>query len=198
MKTTLITTITDQAITIPSNEEVTIVALLTKGWDSTRTIDFNFEGENSTLNFFAFIIGKNQEKFSFKTNSNHSAKGTNSAFTVRSVLYDQSEIDYTGALNIKPDISKIDTRLAHHTLLLSKDAKITTTPSLEIESNDVKASHAATIGHVDEDMLFYIQSRGLEKQTATNLLIQGFLLKDLPQINDEKIRETITKALLSK
>ena len=74
---------------------------------------------------------------------------------------------------------------------MSEFAKVNTIPSLEIEANDVKAGHAVTIGGIDEEMLFYLQSRGIEKDSAIKLLIKGFLVSDVSMVEDEKAREMV-------
>ena len=79
--------------------------------------------------------------------------------------------------------------------MLSKDAKAKTIPSLEIKANDVKAGHSATIGKVDKDLLFYLQSRGINKKLGEKLLIRGFLEADLQKIHDEKTRLKVAQEL---
>jgi Fe-S cluster assembly protein SufD len=69
---------------------------------------------------------------------------------------------------------------------------------LEIETNEVKASHAATTGHLDNDILFYLGSRGIEQQEAKKLVITSFAFEHVSQINDEKIREQVGALLNEK
>lgn len=182
-------------INIPANTELTIIAVLKKGWEGIRTLNFNFEGEQSTLHFFAYTIGKNSDQFTLRTNSNHHKGHTNAYYTVRSAMSDKSQIDYLGQLNIHPQAQVIDTHLGHHTLLLSPHAKAKTTPSLEIEADDVKAGHSASIGNLDQDVLFYLKSRGLNEETAKDLMIKGFIQADIAKIDDENIRQQVANEL---
>ena len=197
LPTQVIREITNQTIEIPANTALTIVAIAKEGWDGQRTINFDFTGENSTLHFFAYTIGKNSDNFTLRTNSNHHKGHTNAYYTVRSVLNDKSQVDYTGQLNIHPHAQVIDTHLGHHTLLLSRNAKVKTTPSLEIEADDVKAGHAASVGSLDEDLLFYLKSRGIDQATARTLLIRGFLTTDLKHLDDHALREKLEAELVS-
>lgn len=178
-------------IKISKNSNITFVALLSEGFSELQKLQFDFEEENSTLNFIAFIIGKNENKFPLETISHHTATHTNAYYHLRSAMFDKSEVNYTGRLNIKPTAQLTDSYLAHHTLMLSKDAKVHTTPSLEIEADDVKAGHAATIGKMDEDLIFYLESRGIDKKPGQDLLIKGFMESDLKQIPDETLRSLV-------
>lgn len=182
-------------IKVPKNSQMTFIAMLKKGWDKAVKITFDFNGKNATLNFMAFIIGTKQEKFPFETISNHNVPKTNAHFSIRAVMFDQSEVNYKGNITIKPKANLANAYLAHHTLMLSKNAKTHTVPSLEIQANDVKAGHAATIGNVDEDMIFYLESRGLDKKSAQNLLIKSFMENDIRQIPDKKTQTILKKEI---
>ena len=178
-------------IHIPSDTRLTFIALLQKGWEETQVLNFHCDGQNSKINFIAFILAKDSETFPFETISNHTVPNTNGYYTVRGAMFDKSQVNYRGQLNIRPKAQITDSYLAHHTLMLSEDAKVNTIPSLEIEADDVKAGHAATIGKVDEDMLFYLTSRGISKKEAEQLLIQGFIEVDLKKIPDEEIQKIL-------
>ncbi len=185
----------NDTIKVAKNSQTTFIAMLKKGWNKPIKIVFDFNGENATLNFIAFIIGTKQEKFSFETISNHNVPRTNAHFSIRAVMFDQSEVDYKGNITIKPKANLTNAYLAHHTLMLSKDAKTHTVPSLEIQADDVKAGHAATIGNVDEDLIFYLESRGLDKKSAQNLLIKSFMENDIKQIPDKKNQKILIKEI---
>lgn len=189
------TNLNDCEINIPEKTDLTFIAILKKGWEGTKTLNFNFNGRGSNINFLAFVIGKNNEKFNLKTNSNHFEGETNAYYTVKTVLFDRSEMDYVGYLNIHKNAQIIDSHLSHHTLLLSPDAKVKTVPSLEIEADDVKAGHSATIGRIDDEMLFYLKSRGIGEKEAKALLVQGFIKEGLEKLEDEKIRQILDQEL---
>lgn len=182
-------------IIINENANLTLVALLKKGFHEPQKINFHLKGENSQVTFLGLIIGRNDEKFHFETISNHTVPNTNAYYYIRAAMFDRSEIDYKGNLIIKPKAQITDCYLAHHTLMLSRDAKTNSIPSLEIEADDVKAGHAATIGKVDDDMIFYFQSRGIDKKQAQEMLIQGFLENDLKKIPNEEAQKTLTQAI---
>ncbi|MBI2634480.1 SufD family Fe-S cluster assembly protein [Candidatus Peregrinibacteria bacterium] len=192
-QTTLTYSLTTSTINIPADTNLTYVAFLKKGWRETQKLQFNFTGENSTLNFIALILGLGEETFPFETISNHEIPHTNAYYNIRGVMFDKSQVYYRGSLNIKKSAQLTDCYLAHHTLMLSKNAKTHTIPSLEIEADDVKAGHAATIGKVDEDILFYLASRGINKKQGQSMLIKGFLETDLKKISDPNIQLILAK-----
>lgn len=178
-------------ITLKQGEELTYIAFLKDGWTESRELHFNFEGADSSLVFLAIVLGTGKNKFPFKTYSNHKSPNTRAHYFVRNALFDESEIDYVGFLNIHEGAQHTDTNLAHHSLMLSAKAKTNTIPSLEIEANDVKASHAATVGRIDDDTLFYMAARGLDQRQAQGILVRGFLSADLDKISDREIQEKL-------
>jgi len=183
------------SINIKENCDITFIAYLEKGWEENKKVTFNMEGKNSTLNFIAFIIAKDNDTFPFETLSNHTTTNTNAYYYVKAVQYDKSKVDYTGMLKINPPAQQTDSYLAHHTLMLSPNAKTNTTPSLEIEADDVAAGHAATMGRVDEELLFYLQSRGINKKEAKDMLVKGFMQSELAKIPNEEIRNLLTEKI---
>jgi len=196
-KRTIITDSLESAdIHIPENTELEVITLLEKGWDDTQKLNFHIEGEGSTVNFYAFIVAKGEQKFPFETTSHHRVPHTSAYYHIRAVQFDKSNVDYLGNIIIRPEAQQTDAYLGHYTLMMSDRARTKTIPSLEIEADDVKAGHAATVGRTDEDMLFYLQSRGLNKKEATEMLIQGFLQADLSNIKNKELKQAITEELL--
>jgi len=185
----------DSEITINKDSDSTIIAVLNAGWQGKKTITFNFTGENSTLNFIAIIIGKDSDSFDFETISNHQVAHTKGRYNIRSAMFEQSKIDYKGNLIIGKGGQQTDSYLAHHSLMMSPDATTDTKPSLEIEASDVKAGHAATIGNIDEDMLFYLESRGLTQTQSQELMVKGFLTQDLTQTNNPDLEKSLTETI---
>jgi Fe-S cluster assembly scaffold protein SufB len=187
--------ISTQTIKVKKEQTLNYVVFLDKGWEETQCLTFEFNEENATLNFLAIMIGTKKEKFPMETLSLHKARNTKAYYTMQSALFDEAEVDYTGNLKIEKNASGTDCYLAHHTLMLSKNAKTHTVPCLEIETDDVKAGHAATIGSIDEDLSFYLESRGLDKKSAKILLIRNFLESELKNISDEKTQKLFAEKI---
>ncbi|KKP37302.1 hypothetical protein A2483_00050 [Candidatus Peregrinibacteria bacterium RIFOXYC2_FULL_33_13] len=174
-----------------SDCELNVVAILSSASDKVVNWQVNFLGENSKATCYLILVGKESNNFMINTYYNHLKGSCESVCNVRSVLFDKSKFDYRGLLKIAKGAQLTNSSLKHHTILLSEFAKVNTIPSLEIEANDVKAGHAVTIGGIDEEMLFYLQSRGIEKDSAIKLLIKGFLVSDVSMVEDEKAREMV-------
>lgn len=180
---------------IEVDDELLYIAILDKGWKGKKIINFEFKNRNSRLNFFTFILGKNNQSFQFETISDHKAEDTYAHYSIRGALLDKSKIDFKGNIKVNKKAQNADTYLANHTLMLSDLAKTKTIPCLEIEADQVKAGHAATIGKVNDDMMFYLKSRGIDKKTGQDILIKGFLSTDVKLIPDKETRDLITQKL---
>ena len=117
------------------------------------------------------------------TRVDHLVPGTMSDELYRGILDGQGRAVFNGKVVVAEGAVKTDARQANHNLLLSRGAEIDTKPELEIYADDVKCSHGASIGQLDEQQLFYLRSRGLDAESARGLLIAAFagaLLEDLP------------------
>lgn len=192
-----IDTIPDKTITLKENEEMTIVGLITKGWDGIRNLIINAKGQYSQCTCIFFILGTENSSFNAKIEAIHAAPKTQIKARIRSALTDRSSCAIEGAWKIEKNGHGADTHFAHHTLLLSAGATAKTSPNLEIKTDDVKAGHAASVGKVDEDALFYLLSRGLTPEQARAMLVQGFFENELPGIDDEAIKNKIREAVIT-
>lgn len=182
-------------IHLQQGSKLTFVALVKEGWEGKRIFNVHFDGKNSEALCLILIAGRESNEFVFETVSNHTVPQTKAAYYVRNVLFDRAVVDYKGNLIIQRQAQITDSYLAHHSLMLSKDAKAYSIPSLEIEADDVKAGHAATIGSVDEEMLFYLMSRGMDRKESSAMLIQGFMGSDLEKISSEEMRMKVAREM---
>lgn len=112
----------------------------------------------------------------------HVAPSCQSLQKYKGVLKGQSQSSFEGKIYVHPEAQKTQAYQLNHNLLLSDAAIANAKPNLEIFADDVKASHGATMSEVDDEQLFYLQSRGLTKESARNLLIQGFIQEIMNQV----------------
>ena len=103
---------------------------------------------------------------------------------------------FNGRIIVRPGAQKTDSKQTNNNLLLSRDAEIDTKPQLEIYADDVKCSHGATVGQLDENMLFYLRSRGIDEQAARGLLVYGFARDVIDRIEIKAIRNRLANSLL--
>jgi len=118
------------------------------------------------------------------TQINHLAPHTTSRELYRGILDGHGRAVFNGKVRVAQHAVKTDAQQANHNLLLSRGAEIDTKPELQIDADDVKCSHGATIGQLDEQQLFYLRSRGIDAEAARTLLVSAFaehLLENLPE-----------------
>ncbi|MDG2113464.1 MAG: Fe-S cluster assembly protein SufD, partial [Actinomycetota bacterium] len=165
-------------------------------------IDTRMVGSGSTGDISAIYYGRDDAQLDFRTFQQHVAPHTNSNLLFKGVLDDQSRAIYTGMIRIEPDAGDVVAFQTNRNLKLSEDAWAESVPNLEIENNDVKCSHASTVGPVDADQRFYLESRGVPTEIAEALVVRGFfseVLETLPvsaigEATSERIAELLSIA----
>ncbi len=146
-----------------------------QGRTINERIDVILSGENAEIEVVGLVLGKQADQKALEVYITHAAPGTKSKVNVRAVLRNKSTFAFRGNVKIEKGAKGADAYLRSDALLFD-DAKMgDDTPALEILERDVKAGHAATIGKVDEQMLFYLMSRGISRNQAEKLLIEGFV-----------------------
>ncbi len=142
---------------------------------NSKRLEVVLSGENARVEVLGLVIGKGNEEKSLEAYITHAAPRTKSEVKVKSVLRDKSTFAFKGNVKIEKGAKGSDAYLRSDALLFD-DAKMgDDTPALEILEPDVKAGHAATIGKVDERMIFYLMSRGLSRNQAERMVIEGFI-----------------------
>lgn len=140
-----------------------------------KKLDVVLAGENASVEILGLVIGRGAEEKEFVANITHAAPNTKSDVRVKGVLRGRSKFDFRGNVRIEKGAKGSDAYLRSDVLLFD-DAKMgDDTPALEILEPDVKAGHAATVGKVDENMIFYLMSRGLSRNESEKLIIEGFI-----------------------
>jgi Fe-S cluster assembly protein SufD len=132
------------------------------------------------------------------TTVEHAFGDSTSETLVKSAAVDEGQARFLGNIRIAPKAQGSDANLRDDALLLSKRAHIDSVPALEIAANDVKAYHGATVGAIDGDQLFYMQSRGIERAAAERLIALGFFEPAVARFPTETLRDEIRAALEAK
>ena len=154
------------------------------------------EGANAELKAIYFASG--QQFFDFHTLQDHLVGNTRSDLLFKGALSDVSRTVYAGLIRIEKHAARSDAYQANRNLVLSDKAKATSIPMLEIDNNDVRCTHGATVGPVDPEHLFYLRSRGIPEATAKRMLIQGFFGDVLDRIPFEHARKLVEAELESR
>jgi Fe-S cluster assembly protein SufD len=149
------------------------------------------DGENAQCNINSLTLSKNNQHIDNNIIVNHNSAQTHSSQFVKSILFDTSTGVFNGRTVVHENAQKITAQQTNKNILLSKKAKMNANPQLEIYADDVKCSHGSTTGQIDEDALFYLQSRGINKQDAMELMVAGFANEVLDKILHPEIKKAV-------
>lgn len=133
-------------------------------------------------------FGKERQHLDQRVVVSHLAAESSSSQLFKGVYADSAKGVLNGKIYIAPNAQKVASRQMNHNLLIGPNAEANTKPELEIYADDVKANHGATVGRLDEDKIFYLESRGIPKATAEQLLSDAFVADVLMKIPDERLR----------
>ncbi len=147
-----------------------------------------FLGENAECHLNGFYLGKNKQHCDNYITVDHQVGHCLSSQRFKGVLDDRSHSVFRGKVKVAKDAQKTDAKQHNANLILSTQAQINTEPQLEIFADDVKCTHGAAIGQLDEAALFYLQSRGLDKETAKQILVYSFAIDIFDCIEQPEIR----------
>ena len=131
----------------------------------------------------------------FDTTQEHGAPNTTSDLAFRGILADRASAVWRGMIKVDPGAQQTDAFQVCRNLLLSKRAHADAIPGLEILANDVRCTHAAAVAQIDREQLFYLRSRGLDKQSAQRLVIEGFMAELIERFEPGPMREALATAL---
>ena len=158
-------------------------------------VSCNLEGQYSSAFINGIHLLSKNKHHEIRTKTNHLYENTKSYQLIKSVIDDSSKSVYQGKIYVDSKAQKTDGYQLSKAVLLNEQAEFNAKPELEIYADDVKCSHGSASGSLDEDSIFYLMSRGLDKKTAKELLINGFLLDVVEKITDEEIKKLIKKMI---
>jgi len=142
---------------------------------SRYKIEYYLNGSGASANDSEVIFGNKEQSFDIQTDVNHEAPATEGRVVEKSILRNKSKSLFKGMIRIKENAAKSNSFLSGRSILLDKDAKSDAIPGLEIFTNDVKATHSASVAQIDEEQIFYLKTRCLSKQEAERTIVEGFL-----------------------
>ena len=150
-------------------------AAVALGGDYTRLrTDCRLEGRGATGNLLAAYFGEGDQTLDFRTFQDHRAPDTTSDLLFKGAVGGRSRSIYTGLITVRPDARGTNAFQTNRNLKLSDEAWAESVPNLEIQNNDVHCSHASTVGPIDDDQRFYLESRGVPPEVAERLVVSGF------------------------
>lgn len=155
------------------------------------SITVNQLGEGCQTEIYALENLHGDDNITAETHVRHAVGGGTSNQLIKFVLDGQAKGHFIGDLKIAPDAQKTEAHQTNRNLVLSPDAEMRTQPQLEIYADDVKATHGASTGQLDEAALFYMRQRGIGEQKARQLLVGAFMKEVIETISDNQLREQL-------
>lgn len=156
-----------------------------------QRIDVDMSQSGGYADIRGLFVGDGKQHIEHVTRQYHNGVGATSDLLIRGVLTDESQAVQYGLIRITPEGQKTNAHQTMRNLLLDDGAGADPIPMLEIEADDVKCSHAAAVGPVDPDQLFYLQARGIPPNVAERMVVRGFLAEIADGVPDEHMREVI-------
>jgi Fe-S cluster assembly protein SufD len=167
---------------------------------SVSRVDLNARllGQGANSDMLGLYFGDGDQHFDFNTSQDHTCPNTGSDLLYKGALDGSSRAVFRGIIRVHPGAQRTDAYQTNRNLLLSEHARADSLPKLEIEADDVKCSHGATVGQLDAEAKFYLMSRGLERIQAERLVVLGFLGEVLARLPLGGVVEKVTRVIEEK
>ncbi len=146
----------------------------------------------------AVTVAEDTQEFDQRTLQIHQAPNTKSDLLYKNTLRDKARTIFSGLIIVDQDAQKTDAYQSNRNLMLSDDAEANSLPGLEIQANDVRCTHGATSSRIDPEQEFYLQSRGIDKAAADELLTFGFFEEVLNRLENEALHDTLRSLIQTK
>ena len=184
-------------IVVERDAKVDVVIAVMAGESCDWKIDVELVGEGAEANLYGAYVCGSDEKVKMAVDMHHKVPYCNSRQLFKGIAGGESRVDFYGKIIVAQDAQRTEAYQENHNLLLSDKAKVDTKPQLEIYADDVKCSHGATIGRLNEEEQFYMRSRGISLEDAKVLQMISFIAPVLENVQDETQREALSSAFES-
>ena len=180
-------------IEVPAGQRKDMVLLVYPGVSCDIRMDVTLAGEGAEANIYGAYVCAGDEKVKIAVDMHHDLPHCNSRQLFKGVAGGTSKVDFYGKIIVAKDAQRTEAYQENHNILLTDGAKVDTKPQLEIYADDVKCSHGATIGRLNEEEQFYMRSRGITLEDAKVLQMISFIAPVLENIEDEAEREAVAQ-----
>ena len=182
-----------RSLEVQSGQKAEMVLLVLPGVSCDIKLDIRLAGEGAEANIYGAYVCAGQEKVKIAVDMHHDLPHCNSRQLFKGVAGGMSKVDFYGKIIVAKDAQRTEAYQENHNILLTDGAKVDTKPQLEIYADDVKCSHGATIGRLNEEEQFYMRSRGITLEDAKVLQMISFIAPVLENIKDEAEREAVAQ-----
>jgi Fe-S cluster assembly protein SufD len=171
----------------------------TLGSETTKAfLDCKMVGTGTNAALLGFFFGDGKQHFDQHTFQNHIIGHSTSDLLYKGALKDTAYSAFRGLIRVNPNAQRSDAYQANRNILLSEHSHADSIPELEIEANDVRCTHGATVGPIDPEQVFYLMARGIPRNEAEQLITEGFFDPLMQKIPLESIRDELTAVIKSK
>lgn len=173
---------------LSEGESLRMTLAAPRGVSGSFDICIELCGEGAELDLAGIYLCEGEQKVDFRINVRHLTGGCKSTQLFKGLAEGKSRVSFEGLVYVAAGAQKTQALQENHSLLLSDDALVQSSPQLEIYADDVVCSHGSTIGSLSEEEKFYMRSRGIDEQTARELQIRSFLSPVLERLSEEDLR----------
>ena len=184
-----------RSVEVRSGEKAEMILLVLPGVSCDIKLDVKLAGEGAEANVYGAYVCGGEEKVKIAVDMHHEVAHCNSRQLFKGIVGGVSKVDFYGKIIVAKDAQRTEAYQENHNILLTDGAKVDTKPQLEIYADDVKCSHGATIGRLNEEEQFYMRSRGITLEDAKVLQMISFISPVLENIPDEAEREKVAAEL---
>jgi FeS assembly protein SufD len=184
-----VTHVSNRAIEVTNDSKATVSSLSLGALVSRSRMNFLLNGRGSLAEGFEIFFTDAKQKYDFETNLIHNSPDSTGSTQARGVLKGESHSIFKGMIKIVNAAKNSRSYLAHHAMILERTARSDGVPSLEIDTNEVRATHSASVAQIDEEQLFYLMARGLSLDEARRMVVLGFFEPVLSRVPIEQTRE---------
>ncbi|MDA8561844.1 Fe-S cluster assembly protein SufD [Gammaproteobacteria bacterium] len=168
------------------------------GSKSKSKLKVKLNERNASSNIYGlYLLNEDAQQVDNIINVEHLAGQCESSMSFKGVLDNKSKAKFEGKVYVHKNAKSTKANQENHNLLLTSKADVTSKPILEIYNDDVKCSHGSTVGQIDKDAIFYLNTRGIDKVNSIKMLIDAFVLEIIDKVDNELIQKYIKQRVLS-
>ncbi|GBU09377.1 component of SufBCD Fe-S cluster assembly scaffold [Gammaproteobacteria bacterium] len=179
-----------------ATSSINLLSYQSRGKIVRADIKLDLVGDGCVSELSGLNIGKGKQNLGHVIDINHQAPNCTSTQQIKNLLKDQANTLFDGKIQVFKDAQKTDAQQITRSILLNEKTRAITIPRLEIYANDVKCTHGATVGFLEPDHIFYLQSRGIPKNIAKQMLMQAFAMEITEQVQNEIIKKWLTEVIV--
>jgi len=188
----------NRVIHIGRNSAATAVGALIGGGVSKARVDSVLSGDGSSVNDLEIVFGDGEQSMDLTANLHHIGYGTSGRVVAKGVVKEKAKTFFKGVITIEKAAKNTSAYLAEHAMVMSPDARAYAIPSLEIRTDEVKATHSASVSQIDPEQVYYLMSRGISQDEARKMLALGFFEPVVSMVDLDEVRWGIRSLLEGK